>query len=410
MRIKLKNSIFIFSLLMACACTPQATENDALGVPKLADIPEGFTNETTGFAFRLFNTVNAAEPSGDNLFISPLSVHIALGMLLNGTDGNTAQEIKRLLGLNAMDTKQANAFYASLLSELPKVDEKVNLNIANSVWYKNSFSVESNFLNTLQTSFQAEVTPLNFGDPNAKNMINQWVSRKTQSRIPTIIDQIQADDVMFLINAVYFKGDWKYQFAPENTTDWLFTLSNNTTKKVKMMNMQADVAYSQQNNYTAVVLPYSKGNFNLTLILPNSNQNIRDFLGKYTVTEWNSLQNSLKSTHKVNVGLPKFTLEYEIQLKDALQRMGMTEAFSDKANLSKISSKGGLFVNSVKHKTFVQVDEKGTEAAGVTSIGVGVTSINPDSPPTVIFDRPFFILLSEKQSNTVLFIGRISKP
>lgn len=395
---------------MACACSPQATENDALDVPKLADIPKGFTNETTGFAFHLFNTVNATEPSGDNLFISPLSVHVALGMLLNGTDGNTAQEIKRLLGLNAMDTKQANSFYASLLSELPKVDEKVNLSIANSVWYKNSFSVESDFLNILQTSFQAEVTPLNFDDPNAKNMINQWVSRKTQSRIPTIIDQIQADDVMFLINAVYFKGDWKYQFAPENTTDWLFNLSNNTTKKIKMMNMQADVAYSQQNNYTAVVLPYSKGNFNLTLILPNSGQNIKDFLGKYTVMEWNNLQNSLKSTRKVNVGLPKFTLEYEIQLKDVLQKMGMTEAFSDKANLSKISSKGGLLVNSVKHKTFVQIDEKGTEAAGVTSIGVGVTSINPDSPPTVIFDRPFFILLSEKQSNTVLFIGRISNP
>lgn len=410
MKIKFKNNVFIFCILAIFACTSQSSENEIIEVPKLENIPQSFTNETTDFAFSLFKAVNTAEPSGNNLFISPLSVHIALGMLLNGADGNTAQEINRLLRLNGMDIKQANAFYASLLSELPKVDEKVNLNIANSIWYKSGFSVEANFLNALQTSFQAEATPLNFNDPNAKNTINNWVSRKTQGRIPTIIDQIRAEDVMFLINAVYFKGDWKYQFASENTMDWLFNLTSRSTKSVKMMNMQADIAYSQRDSYTAIVLPYSKGNFNLTLILPNGEQNITDFLSKYTVEEWNNLQTTLKSTRKVNVGLPKFTLEYEIQLKEVLQKMGMSDAFSNKANLSKISPQGGLFVNSVKHKTFVQIDEKGTEAAGVTSVGVGVTSINPNTPPTVIFDRPFFVVLSEKQSNAVLFMGKITNP
>jgi serine protease inhibitor len=407
-----KKNLFIFLLLGLFACSP-SNESDSNGlgeVPALADIPSSFTAETTDFAFNLLKNTNASEPSGDNLFLSPLSVHTALGMLLNGADGATAQEINKVLELNGMDIQQANRFYASLLSNLPKADEKVNLNIANSVWYRNSFPVEASFLQSLQSAFQAEATPLNFADTNAKNVINNWVNAKTQSRIPKIIDQINEEDMMFLINAVYFKGDWKYQFSPEGTQDWLFSTSNSSTKKVKMMNMQADIAYSQRNSYTAVVLPYGKGNFNLTLILPNFEQNITNFINGFTSAEWSSLQSSLSGTRKVNIGLPKFTLEYEITLNKVLQNMGMLQAFGRSANLSKISKQNGLEVSSVKHKTFLQIDEKGTEAAGVTSIGVGVTSINPNTPPTVIFDRPFLMVISEKQSNTILFMGKITNP
>jgi serpin B len=408
-----KRNSFIFLLLLAFACSSPANENNSgeLGeVPTLTDIPTSFTSETTDFAFNLLKTANKSEPSGDNMFISPLSVHIALGMLLNGADGTTAQEINKILEINGMEIQQANRFYASLLSNLPKADDKVNLNIANSVWYRNSFLVETSFLQSLQNAFQAEATPLNFDDVNAKNVINNWVNAKTQGRIPTIIDQINADDVMFLINAVYFKGDWKYQFAPEATQDWLFNLTSRSTKKVKMMNMQADIAYNQRNNYTTVVLPYGKGNFNLTLLLPNPDQNLTDFINNFTSVEWNNLQNSLAGTRKVNVGLPKFTLEYDITLNGILQNMGMLQAFGRSANLSKISKQGGLFVSSVKHKTFLQIDEKGTEAAGVTSIGIVATSVNPNTPPTVIFDRPFLMVISEKQSNTVLFMGKIMNP
>jgi Serine protease inhibitor len=264
-----------------------------------------------------------------------------------------------------------------LLTNLPKADEKVNLNIANSIWYRNTFLVESSFISTLKNAFFAEATPLNFDDPTAKNTINNWVNAKTQSRIPKIIEQINPDDVMFLINAVYFKGDWKYQFSTEATQDWLFNLTDRKTKKIKMMNMQAELAYNQRSNYTAVVLPYSKGNFNLTLILPSSEQSLNSFINSFTETEWRNLQSSLTSIRKVNVGLPKFTLEYEISLDKVLQSMGMKQAFSNQANLTKISKQGRLYVSAVKHKTFLQIDEKGTEAAGVTSIGVGVTSVNP---------------------------------
>ncbi|GAB4188797.1 MAG: serpin family protein [Thermoflexibacter sp.] len=410
MKKHLKNNILIFLFLFIFACSSPTTNDTSEDLPNIGDVPKSFTEATDDFAFNLLKTTNASEPAEDNIFISPLSVHIALGMLLNGADGTTAQEINKVLGLGGMDIEQANRFYASLLTNLPKADEKVTLNIANSIWYRNTFPVESSFISTLQNAFLAEATPLNFDDPTAKNVINNWVNTKTQNRIPKIIGQINPDDVMFLINAVYFKGDWKYQFSTEATQDWLFNLANRSTKKVQMMNMQAELAYNQRSNYTAVVLPYSKGNFNLTLILPSADQSLTSFINSFTEAEWKNLQNSLTSIRKVNVGLPKFTLEYDIALNNILQSMGIKEAFSNQANLTKISKQGRLYVNSVKHKTFLQIDEKGTEAAGVTSIGVGVTSVNPNTPPTIIFDRPFLMILSEKQSNTILFMGKITNP
>ncbi|SFF52270.1 serpin family protein [Thermoflexibacter ruber] len=410
MKKHLKNNILIFLFLFIFACSSPTINDTSEDLPNIGDVPKSFTEATDDFAFNLLKTTNASEPAEDNIFISPLSVHIALGMLLNGADGTTAQEINKVLGLGGMDIEQANRFYASLLTNLPKADAKVNLNIANSIWYRNTFPVESSFISTLQNAFLAEATPLNFDDPTVKNVINNWVNAKTQNRIPKIIEQINPDDVMFLINAVYFKGDWKYQFSTEATQEWLFNLSNTSTKKVQMMNMQAELAYNQRSNYTAVVLPYSKGNFNLTLILPSADQSLTSFINSFTEAEWKNLQNSLTSTRKVNVGLPKFTLEYDIALNNVLQSMGIKEAFSNQANLTKISKQGRLYVNSVKHKTFLQIDEKGTEAAGVTSIGVGVTSVNPNTPPTIIFDRPFLMILSEKQSNTILFMGKITNP
>ncbi len=404
------NNIFIFAFLSVFACSSPTINKDSNDLPSIGETPKSFTEATTGFAFNLLKTTSASEPAEDNIFISPLSVHTALGMLLNGADGTTAQEINQVLGLGGIDVQQANRFYSSLLTSLPKADEKVNLTIANSIWYRNTFPVESSFISTLKNTFFAEATSLNFDDPTAKNTINNWVNAKTQSRIPKIIEQINPDDVMFLINAVYFKGDWKYQFSTEATQDWLFNLTDRKTKKIKMMNMQAELAYNQRNNYTAVVLPYSKGNFNLTLILPSSEQSLNSFINNFTEAEWRNLQSSLTSIRKVNVGLPKFTLEYEISLDKVLQSMGIKQAFSNQANLTKISKQGRLYVSAVKHKTFVQIDEKGTEAAGVTSIGVGVTSVNPNTPPTIIFDRPFLMVLSEKQSNTILFMGKITNP
>jgi serpin B len=410
MKKHLKNNIFIFFLLLFIfACSSPTMKDESEDVSNIGDVPKSFIEATDDFAFNLLKT-NASEPAEDNIFISPLSVHIALGMLLNGADGTTAQEINKVLGLGGMDIEQANRFYASLLTNLPKADEKVTLNIANSIWYRNTFPVESSFISTLQNAFLAEATPLNFDDPTAKNVINNWVNTKTQNRIPKIIEQINPDDVMFLINAVYFKGDWKYQFSTEATQDWLFNLANRSTKEIKMMNMQADLAYNQRSNYAAVVLPYSKGNFNLTLILPSAEQSLTNFINGFTEAEWKNLQNSLTSIRRVNVGLPKFTLEYDITLDNILQVIGIKEAFSKQANLTKISKQGNLYVSAVKHKTFLQIDEKGTEAAGVTSIGVGVTSATPNTPPTIIFDRPFLMILSEKQSNTILFMGKITNP
>ncbi|GHB52897.1 serpin family protein [Persicitalea jodogahamensis] len=361
---------------------------------------------TTDFAFDFFKKFQATQPANENIFVSPLSLHMALGMLLNGAEGETAQQISKSLKMEGVSQADLNQAYQALLEGLPKADPKVQLGLANSVWYRNTFKVEDNFLNVLRQSFDAEVAGLNFDDPNAKDKINAWASDKTNGKIKKVIDQIKPSDVLFLMNALYFKGDWQIQFDPNKTSDAPFLLADDGEKTVKMMRVKEKFKVTQRNDFAAVQLPYAAGNFNLTLLIPGPNSQVDKVIEGLSASTWNELQTAMRE-QQVTVGLPRFTLEYDAKLNDVLQTMGMARAFSNQAELGKINPTADLFVSLVKQNTYLGIDEKGTEAAAVTTVGVGLTSV-PVEP--YVADHPFVLIISEKTSNTILFMGKIMNP
>lgn len=386
--------------LMATSCNDS---NSVTPNKQLQTIPTTFSDQSSEFAFDFLKKHNSEEKADKNYFVSPLSLHVALGMLLNGADGKTKEEIQKGLRLSS-DLTANNNIYKSLIESLPNSDPKVTNTIANSVWYRNSFTVEKSFLDVLKTSFNATVSAEDFNNTATVGKINTWASDNTNGKIKKVIEQIDPSQVMFLMNALYFKGDWKIPFKVENTRDENF-VGTIGTKAVKMMNMLENVKYAKRTDYQALELAYGEGNYVMTILLPNEKTPVSKVINTMSGTEWKSL-NTAFSEQKVIVGLPKFTLEYETNLNKVLENLGMPMMFSDAADLSKISAPAGkIKVGFVKQNTFVAIDEKGTEAAAVTTIDIKLTS----APilPEFICNRPFAFFISEKQSNTILFAGKI---
>ncbi len=400
---KLKTLTLAGALFMMAASCNEDNADSVKPNQLLKAIPATFAEQTSEFAFDFLKKHNAEEKADKNYFVSPLSLHIALGMLLNGTDTKTKEEIQKSLRVSS-DLAVTNGIYKDLMEGLPNADPKVTNTIANSVWYRNTFSVEKSFLDVLKASFNAQTYAEDFTNTATVGKINNWASDNTNGKIKKVIEQIEPAHVMFLMNALYFKGDWKIPFKVENTRDESFA-GTIGTKSVKMMSMQEKVKYAKRSNYQALELAYGGGNYVMTIILPEGKTSVGEIINTMSASEWKSLNTTL-AEQKVIVGLPKFTVEYETNLNSVLSKMGMPTMFTDLADLSKISPPAGkLKVGFVKQNTFVAVDEKGTEAAAVTTIGVELTSM--PILPEFICNRPFAFFISEKQSNTILFAGKI---
>lgn len=392
------------AMLFGCTNDNVAPGNEVNPV----EIPVAVSNGTTSFAFDFIHAFQKTQSTEENFFVSPLSLHMALGMVLNGAEKETADEIQKALKMDAVALADLNAAYKTLINDLPVADSKVSLGLANSVWYRNDFSVENDFQSVLKNSFEAEITGLPFDDA-AKDRINKWASDKTKGKIPKVLDKIQPQQVMFLLNALYFKGDWQTRFDPKKTQDAPFKLENGQSKNVRMMYAESDFEVGSGSNYNAVRLPYANGQFNMTLLIPKGQNTVDAVLDGITGEGWAKL-NSGMVEQGITVGLPKFTLEYSAQLKTTLQGMGIKRAFSETtAQLGKINKAAQLYIDFVKQDAYLGIDEQGTEAAAVTTIGVGLTSAGPE-PARFICDRPFGLVISENTSNTILFMGRIKNP
>ncbi|MEZ4900708.1 MAG: serpin family protein [Spirosomataceae bacterium] len=390
-------------LWAALGCSSQQPNPNEAGTP--VEISAKFAGQTNDFAFEFFKQLNAQPAQTDkNVFVSPLSLHTALGMLLNGANGKTVDEIQQTLKLSGISMSEANQAYQQLMEGLPKADPKVTLGLANSVWYRNTFQPETDFLNTMKTWFKSDVNQFTGSDATP---LNQWASDKTNGKIKKVLDNIDPQMVLFLMNALYFKGDWKISFDEKKTGDYPFQLGNGQTKEVKMMQLEEKLRLGSRNGYFAYELPYGNGQYTMTVLVPQEGSNVADLVKTLNATEWVALQQAMRETPKTKIGLPKFTLEYEIRLNEILQQMGMPTAFiPGVADLTKINKNGNLNVGFVKQNTFVAIDEKGTEAAAVTTIGIELTSIGQ----TYYADRPFVFIISEKTSNTILFMGKMMNP
>jgi len=400
------------SIAVVCmSCSHQSTEPSP-GQPnrgQLTVLEKSVISSGNSFGFNLFTKVNNSEQN-KNVFISPFSVSMAFGMALNGANGQTLVSLKNVLGDAGVSLDDINSSYKNISAVLTSLDTKVAFQIANSIWYRNGFAVQQKFLDDNKNYLDAEARELDFSQADAVQTINGWVDTKTHGKIPTIIDAIPDYMVMYLINAIYFKGTWTYQFDSQNTKDALFTCADGSTVSCKLMDQEATFAYYADATMQVIDLPYGDRFFSMTVILPAAGTSIDQFTSTLTQDQWNTITAHLDSS-KVVLSLPKFKLEYKKTLNNELIAMGMGIAFSDHADFTRISQTGGLTISEVLHKTFVEVNEEGTEAAAVTAIGIRNTSAGGDPSPHIMrIDRPFIFAIREHQSGTILFIGKIVNP
>jgi serine protease inhibitor len=401
--------LFVFAIsFIILQCNDQIISPENSNNRPLTSLEKKIVSSSEEFGFKLFNKVNELEPS-KNLFISPLSVSYALAMTLNGANGNTYNAIRNTLCLQDISNNEINQSYKSLMELLVSIDSKIFFTIANSIWYQNSMTFEEQFINTNKEYFNAQVTSLDFNDPLSSSIINHWVEEKTNGKIKEIVDSpIPSGAVMFLINAIYFKGIWKFQFDPNYTKDDHFYSEDGSIKNCRMMNQKVSIPYYSNDLFQAIDLPYGDGKFSMTVLLPNPNKSVNDAINRLTPDNWQDLLHSF-SEKEVGLLMPKFILEYNLKMNDALMQLGMAAAFSDQADFTSMYKPGGLFISSVKHKTFVKVDEEGTEAAAVTSVQIDRTAYG-DKEIIMQVNRPFIFIIREINSDAILFIGKITEP
>jgi serpin B len=373
----------------------------------LNPVEKAVVASSNSFGFGLFREV-CREEGPANVFVSPLSVSMALGMTLNGADGRTEADMRSVLGFDGLSRGEINAAYRTLLDLLPGLDPTTAVEIANSIWVRLGFPVLPDFTTVNRSSFDADVRSLDFSLSEAPDVINGWIAGKTRGRIDRMIDEIDASTVMFLINAVFFKGTWKFAFDPRSTRAAEFTRSDGTAAACSLMAQTAKLPYLETPAFQAVDLPYGNGRYAMTVLLPAFGSSIETLLAGFTEEAWAAWRGGFE-TRDVTVQLPKFSLEYRIKLNDALIALGMGVAFGGGADFSRIAEGRDLYISQVLHKAFVQVDERGTEAAAATVVEIRETSAGPQ-PPVLRADRPFVFVIRERSTDTLLFLGRVEAP
>lgn len=358
------------------------------------------------FGMNLFRALSE-EDEQENVFISPLSVSMALGMTMNGADGETYDAMQTTLELNGLSEEDINESYQTLIELLHGLDPEVVFEIANSIWYRQGFQVEPEFIDVNQIHFGADIRELDFGDPGAVDVINGWVDEKTHGKIEEILEEIDPGVVMYLINAIYFNGTWTYEFDPDETQQRPFTHIDGTQSDVPMMAQQADLPYFETDEFEAVDLPYGDSLYSMAVILPREGEDIDALIARLDSETWSDWMGRFRTTD-VTLKLPRFKIEYEKELNDVLSALGMEIAFDPgRADLSRIREGGGLWIDYVKHKSFVEVDEEGTEAAAVTVVAIRECAGCGGTSVSMTVNRPFIFSIRERNTGTILFMGKV---
>jgi len=406
--------LFLAAALLAACGSPA----DPQAVERIEALPRALTSDETdlidageAFAFDFLAGIAGKEGPGANVFVSPLSASMALGMALAGAEAGTFEAMRSTLRLDGLERDRIGTSYSSLIELLSDLDPSVRLEIGNSVWYRTDFSLENNYVDEVQRDFLARVESLDFSEPAAADIINDWVEEATDGTIESIVEPpIDPLTMLFLIDAIYFEGSWTTRFDPERTRSVAFHRTDGSTVSTPFMWMSdRSFPYVATPAYQALELPYGGEAFAMTVVLPAPDTHVGELLESFGPEAWDALVDGLSAT-EIQVGLPKFRLEYEKSLNDVLESMGMGPAFDEtQADFSRMNPDAvsmGLHISRVKQKAFVEVDEEGTRAAAVTSVEVGVTS----APPSFVADRPFLFAIRERLSGTLLFMGVVRDP
>jgi len=365
------------------------------------------------FAFDLFRPILADAKGDENIMISPFSITSALSMTLNGASGGTFEAMKKALRLDGKTLEQINDTYLKLMTEMVPVDERVVLEIANSVWVEKRLSVKQKFMDDVLKWYKAEARGIDVTDPDAVDIVNGWIEEKTHDRITDMLDYLDPDLAMLLINAVYFNGKWRYQFDEADTKEEPFFVSPTAPKTVPMMHQEENLKASKDNNLTIVDIPYGQGNYSMLIVLPEAGISASDAAEALTSSQWNKWISLLENnTHIVELSMPRFKYNYKRLLNEDLKGLGMGIAFSDWADFGNISDQQ-LQISRVIHQSFIETNEEGTEAAAATIVEFIFTSAGPDPEPTVWkidLDRPFLYFIHETSTGTILFMRKVGDP
>jgi serpin B len=402
-------------MMLALAAGCDTSPTDSSGARPIERLPRqlsatevalvGAGNE---FAFGLLRAVHDEEARDRNIFLSPLSASMALGMTLNGANGETFDAMSATLGFGGLDLRQINTSYRTLIELLVDLDPAVGVAIANSIWHSRNVTLQNEFLGNVRDAFESRIEALDFGNSKgALKIINGWVDKATKGRIPTILDDISPDEIIFLINAIHFKAPWTESFAKKDTRPGTFNLADGSHRSVQMMSKEnAEFRWLNAEGVTVADLPYGGGAFSMTILLPGPGRSVDDLISSLDAETWDGWIAGLGEPSQGMLALPRFTIEYEAGLVQALTALGMGVAFRGGADFSRMIDGGGVSLSRVLQKTFVEVNEEGTEAAAATVVGVRLISM----PPGVRVDRPFVFAIRERLSGTILFIGKVMDP
>lgn len=407
-------------LVLGCGGDPAGVEVQPItALPRALSAAEVQAIEGSNeFAFGFLREAKARD-TAQNTFLSPLSVSMALGMAMNGAAGDSWTQMRDALGFRGMEEQAINEAYRDLITLLVGLDPSVEVAIGNSLWSdEDRVALLPDFMERVRTYFEAEVATLDFSDPAAKDRMNAWVADVTNGRIEKLIDEISPAAVAYLINAVYFLGDWRATFNVERTRQGTFTRADATQVTVPFMS--DEVGYRVLNPghggaVQGVELPYGGGAFTAIALMPPVGEGIDEFVAGLDAEAWDGWMahfDAMAETEDldrrgVQVDLPKFEMRWKSGLTPALAALGMEDVFIEgRADLSRMNGARDLFISRVLHETFVRVDEKGTEAAAATAVEIGVTS----APPQLRFDRPFLFGIRERYSGAILFLGVIGDP
>ncbi|MFA9391609.1 MAG: serpin family protein [Prolixibacteraceae bacterium] len=395
-------SSILFSVFFIVSCSQMIVEPTPIDLDLKS---KALVEADNAFGIDLFKAINETETGNFN--ISPLSVSLALAMTYNGAEGETKMAMEEALRLNNLTTDEINQSYQALVKALMEADPKVTMEIAQSIWYRLGYNVLEDFKTVNQTYYDAEVNELDFARDDAKDIINGWIEDKTHNKIKDMIKQVDSGHVMFLINAIYFNGEWQHKFDIDDTQKREFYTSEEKSIEVDMMQKKDSVMLVNNELFSAIAMPYGRGNFNMVVILPNDGLSCNDLVAEFEPERWTNWMASLQPAKDVDIWLPKFKDEYKIKLNDVLSTMGMELAFQPNADFSGINGIGGIWIDYVQHNTFIDVSEKGTEAAAATVVAIRENAMMPNN---FHVNRPFIYAITEKETGAILFIGKMVEP
>lgn len=402
----LKNNIIAGNLDEEINKPGENEEPPGVSTESLEKINIGLVENNNRFAFKLFKKL-IKEDTGINVFISPFSISAVLTMTYNGASGQTGKDMAEALNFGDLPQAKINEDFKQLISKIENSDKEIELAIANSIWTRKDFVVKKDFLDRNHEFFSAEINSIDFDKPDAPKSINDWIENNTNGKIDRMIDAIDRDVIMYLINAIYFKGLWTSQFDEKKTETKDFYLPGGISVEVLMMNQKAEFFHKSLDDFSVLKLPYGKNQeFAMYIMLPENVENIDKVISSMDYERWQQIIEDLEKK-EVNIWIPRFKTEYGIKnLNQALTDLGMGIAFGQSADFSGICQ--DIFISRVLHKAIIEVNEKGSEAAAATVVEMKLTAY--EKIPEFNANRPFFFAITDEKTDSILFMGKLQNP